>query len=71
MHNLVSESNVLDWINESAQECRSSYPMLQQKLPVAIDIGANVGGFVLMHILILTRYMHLSHALPIMIFCYE
>jgi|TARA_R110000824_G_C15073500_1_gene663617 FkbM family methyltransferase len=45
MHNLVSESNVLDWINESAQECRSSYPMLQQKLPVAIDIGANVGGF--------------------------
>ena len=43
--NLSSESNILDWIHGSAAECQASYPMLQKKLPVAVDIGANVGGF--------------------------
>ena len=42
--NISSNEKINKWINESYRECRSSYPLpLNGK--VAVDIGANVGGF--------------------------
>ena len=48
--NLSSDEEILNWIRQSQAECRSSYPLTQtqyegNKKPVAVDVGANVGGF--------------------------
>ena len=43
--NLATPEGIEEWVKESIRECRSSYPMVQTRLPVAVDIGANVGGF--------------------------
>ena len=43
--NFTSEEKIKAWINESIKECHASYPMVGVELPVAVDIGANVGGF--------------------------
>jgi len=43
--NLSTDKSLNSWILESIEECKSTYPMLGKKLPVAVDIGANVGGF--------------------------
>ena len=48
--NLSSEEKILQWIKDVSRECSMSYPMLQSLYdgdtkPVAVDIGANVGGF--------------------------
>ena len=43
--NLASDEDIAHWLEASLKECKSTYPMLQQSLSVAIDIGANVGGF--------------------------
>jgi FkbM family methyltransferase len=45
IQNLSSQSKIQQWINKSVAECKASYPLIQKKLPVAVDIGANVGGF--------------------------
>ena len=50
--NLSSEEKILQWIDDMSSECSVSYPMLQDLYdgntkPVAVDIGANVGGFCL------------------------
>ena len=42
--NLSSSKRINQWINESYQECKASYP-LPEKGKIAFDIGANVGGF--------------------------
>tara|TARA_Y100000034_G_C6832525_1_gene375932 strand:- start:195 stop:923 length:729 start_codon:yes stop_codon:yes gene_type:complete len=43
--NLSSTKEANEWIQQSVAECKSSYPLVNQKLPVAVDIGANIGGF--------------------------
>ena len=48
--NLSTDEEILQWIKHSQEECHSSYPIPQaqyegNKKPVAVDIGANVGGF--------------------------
>jgi FkbM family methyltransferase len=43
-NNISSNEKVNEWINESYQECKASYP-LPGKGRIAFDIGANVGGF--------------------------
>ena len=43
--NLTTDDALNGWIQESIEECKSTYPMVGRKLPVAVDIGANVGGF--------------------------
>jgi FkbM family methyltransferase len=37
--------NMADALKERIDECRMSYPMPNQKLNVAVDVGANIGGF--------------------------
>jgi len=43
--NLSTDDALNAWMRESVKECRSTYPLLLPKFPVAVDIGANVGGF--------------------------
>lgn len=43
--NLSTDDALNGWIRESIEECKSTYPMVGGELPVAVDIGANVGGF--------------------------
>jgi len=43
--NFASEGAAKEWVKNSIRECISSYPMMDTVLPVAVDIGANVGGF--------------------------
>jgi len=43
--NLSSKEAANKWIQKCVKECAASYPLLPGKLPVAVDIGANVGGF--------------------------
>jgi len=43
--NLASGNTINEWINKSVTECQAVYPLIQQRLPVAVDIGANIGGF--------------------------
>jgi hypothetical protein len=45
--NLSSKEEVNNWIKESAEECKASYymPYSHERYSVAVDIGANVGGF--------------------------
>jgi FkbM family methyltransferase len=47
--NLSSNEAINQWISEVHSECKSSYPLppLGIKMRIAIDIGANVGGFCL------------------------
>jgi FkbM family methyltransferase len=54
--NLISGENLNTWIKNSKEECQSSYPLPKamygdspQKKPVAVDIGANIGGFCALH----------------------
>ena len=50
--NLMSGKGLTEWVRGSKKECQSSYPLPKamygdnpQKRPVAVDIGANIGGF--------------------------
>jgi len=45
--NLSSKEEMNKWIKESTAECKVTYfmPASYEKYPVAVDIGANVGGF--------------------------
>ena len=43
--NLSSTEKLNQWIAKSIKECKASYPILPNKLNIAVDIGANVGGF--------------------------
>ena len=45
--NFASDDALKKWVSESIEECKSSYPcqMTNARLGVAVDIGANVGGF--------------------------
>tara|TARA_R110000824_G_scaffold211022_5_gene396903 strand:+ start:1027 stop:1788 length:762 start_codon:yes stop_codon:yes gene_type:complete len=43
--NLSSREAILNWLRENVQECAASYPVSKIPQGVAIDIGANVGGF--------------------------
>ena len=43
--NFASDAGAEEWVKDSIRECVSSYPMVGTLLPVAVDIGANVGGF--------------------------
>jgi len=45
--NLSSDLALNTWILESIAECKTTYPMMGSQLPVAVDIGANIGGFCL------------------------
>jgi FkbM family methyltransferase len=45
--NLSSTEKLNEWIAQSVAECRSSYPIPQLNHNIAVDIGANVGGFCL------------------------
>ena len=42
--NISSNEKINKWINQSYQECKASYP-LPERGRIAVDIGANVGGF--------------------------
>ena len=43
--NLSSHHAIYEWLTESLAECAASYPLSKSPQGVAIDIGANVGGF--------------------------
>jgi len=50
--NLISSEGFTDWVQTNRRECQSTYPIPKaqyteprQKKPVAVDIGANIGGF--------------------------
>jgi len=44
--NLKSNESINEYVKEVISECEASYPMMRsRKFPVAVDIGANVGGF--------------------------
>jgi FkbM family methyltransferase len=45
--NLQTEKKALEYLAERILECQASYPLfLDNKLNVAVDVGANVGGFI-------------------------
>jgi FkbM family methyltransferase len=43
--NLSSPQAIYSWLRENVQECAASYPVSKIPQGIAIDIGANVGGF--------------------------
>lgn len=43
--NLSSSVDINSWVRESVNEALASYPLPVNAGPVAVDIGANVGGF--------------------------
>lgn len=42
--NISSDEKIKEWVNQSYQECKASYP-IPEKGRIAFDVGANVGGF--------------------------
>ena len=45
--NLTSTKKLNQWIIDSLAECKASYPLPPGENNIAVDIGANVGGFCL------------------------